>query len=92
MASFGDRTHGYPRSRGRTWQRTGPDRATLAITGAICAVAGFFVLGIVLGPAAIACGWLSLDRTRRSPRQVPTLIALVLGIIDTVLAFMWLAL
>ncbi|MEU9394759.1 hypothetical protein AB0D86_32795, partial [Streptomyces sp. NPDC048324] len=31
------------RSRGRTWSRTGPDRATLGIIGVICAVAGFFV-------------------------------------------------
>ncbi|MFJ5773152.1 small hydrophobic protein [Streptomyces sp. NPDC093094] len=91
MTSFGHGTHGNPRSRGRTWQRSGPDRATLAVVGAICAVAGFFVLGIVLGPAAVVCGWLALDRAGKAPRQVPALIALVLGAIDTVMAVLWLA-
>jgi hypothetical protein len=90
MTGFGHRTRGYPRSRSRTWRRTGPDRATLAVVGAVCAVAGFFVLGIVLGPAAIACGWLSLDRTRKAPRPVAGLVALVLGTIDTILALLWL--
>lgn len=92
MASFGNGTRGYPRSRGRTWSRTGPDRATLGIIGAICAVAGFFALGIVLGPAAMVCGWLSLGRTwTGASRQPAALVAFVLGTIDTLLAIVWLA-
>ncbi|MER6343863.1 small hydrophobic protein [Streptomyces sp. NPDC001595] len=93
MASFGDGTRKYPRSRGRMGSRTGPDRATLGIVGAICAVAGFFVLGIILGPVAIVCGWLSLGRTfsLSGPRPIPALVAVVLGAIDTLLALLWLA-
>ncbi|GHH17617.1 hypothetical protein Srubr_78050 [Streptomyces rubradiris] len=88
MAGFGHGTRGYPRSRGRTWSRTGPDRATLGIIGAICAVAGFFALGIVLGPVAIFCGWQSMGRSWSGERNVPALVALVLGAIDTLLAAM----
>ncbi|MGW1724522.1 small hydrophobic protein [Streptomyces sp. NPDC002306] len=91
MAGFGQGTRGYPRSRGRMRSRTGPDRATLGIIGVICAVAGFFVLGIVLGPAAIVCGWLAMGRTWAGTRSVPALIAVVLGAIDTLLAILWLA-
>jgi len=91
MAGFGHGTRRYPRSRGRMGSRTGPDRATLGIVGAICAVAGFFVLGIILGPVAIACGWLALNRTFSGPRPAPALIAVVLGAIDTLLALMWLS-
>ncbi|GAA5204033.1 small hydrophobic protein [Streptomyces thinghirensis] len=90
MASFGQGSRGHPRSRGRTWSRTGPDRATLAVVGVICAVAGFFVLGIVLGPVAIVCGWLAMGRSWAGARPVPAVVALVLGIIDTVLAALWL--
>lgn len=91
MASFGHRTRGHPRTRGRTWSRSGPDRATLGVVGAVCAVAGFFVLGIVLGPVAIVCGWLAMGRSRTGPRPVPALVALVLGAIDTLLAVVFLA-
>ncbi|MBT1091804.1 MULTISPECIES: small hydrophobic protein [Streptomyces] len=91
MAGFGHSTRRHPRSRGRTWSRTGPDRATLGIIGAICAIAGFFVLGIILGPVAIACGWLSMGRTWSGARPVPALVAVVLGSIDTLLAIIWLA-
>ncbi|MFF0360989.1 small hydrophobic protein [Streptomyces fungicidicus] len=91
MASFGHGTRRHPRSRGRTWSRTGQDRATLGIVGVICAVAGFFVLGIILGPAAIVCGWLAMGRTWTGPRPVPALVALVLGAIDTLLALVLLA-
>ncbi|MEV8431964.1 small hydrophobic protein [Streptomyces chartreusis] len=91
MAGFGHSTRRHPRSRGRTWSRTGPDRATLGIIGAICAIAGFFVLGIVLGPVAIACGWLSMGRTWSGSRHVSALVAVVLGAIDTLLAIIWLA-
>jgi len=90
MASFGQGSRGHPRSRGRTWSRTGPDRATLAVVGVICAVAGFFVLGIVLGPVAIVCGWLAMGRSWAGSRPVPAVVALVLGIIDTVLSALWL--
>ncbi|WP_330457625.1 small hydrophobic protein [Streptomyces sp. NBC_00820] len=91
MAGFGHGTRGYLRSRGRTWQRTGPDRATLGVIGAICAVAGFFVLGIVLGPVAMFCGWRSMGRKWSSGHSVPALVALVLGAIDTLLAIVALA-
>jgi len=91
MAGFGHGTRRYPRSRGRTWSRTGPDRATLGIIGVICAVAGFFVLGIILGPVAIVCGWLAMGRTwARGNRAWPALVAFVLGAIDTLLAIIWL--
>ncbi|GAA2911711.1 hypothetical protein [Streptomyces mexicanus] len=92
MAGFGHGTRGYPRSRSRTWHRDGPDRATLGIIGVICAVAGFFALGIVLGPVAAVCGWLALGRTwSGADRSVPALVALVLGAIDTLLAVIALA-
>ncbi|MEU9914872.1 small hydrophobic protein [Streptomyces sp. NPDC051001] len=93
MAGFGNgtRTRRHPRSRGRTWSRTGPDRATLGIIGVICAVAGFFVLGIILGPIAIVTGWLAMGRSWTGSRPVTALIAVVLGAIDTLLAVIWLA-
>lgn len=86
MASFGHGTRGHYRPGGRGWSSTGQDRATLGIIGVICAVAGFFVLGIVLGPAAIVCGRLAMGRSRAGSRPVPALVALVLGAIDTLLA------
>ncbi|MEU6223004.1 small hydrophobic protein [Streptomyces sp. NPDC047042] len=94
MAAFGRQhpTRRHPGSRGgRTWQRSAPDSATLGIIGLICAVAGFFVLGIVLGPVAVVCGWLAMGRTWRGPRPIPPLVAVVLGAIDTLLAIIWLA-
>ncbi|MER6187484.1 small hydrophobic protein [Streptomyces sp. NPDC001652] len=93
MAGFGNgtRTRRHPRSRGRTWSRTGPDRATLGIIGVICAVAGFFVLGIILGPIAIVTGWLAMGRSWTGSRPVTALVAVVLGAIDTLLAIIWLA-
>jgi len=57
----------------------------------VCAVAGFFTLGIVLGPAAMVCGWLAMGRRWTGSGPVPALIALVLGAIDTLLAVIWLA-
>ncbi|MEU9730239.1 small hydrophobic protein [Streptomyces sp. NPDC048002] len=90
MAGFGSATRRRPRTRGRMRSRSGPDRATLGIIGTICAVAGFFTLGIVLGPAAMVCGWLAMNRRWSGPRPLPALIALVLGAIDTVLALTWL--
>ncbi|MFJ8104952.1 small hydrophobic protein [Streptomyces sp. NPDC096132] len=91
MAGFGHGTRRYPRSRGRMGSRTGPDSATLGIVGLVCAVAGFFTLGIVLGPAAIVCGWLAMGRTWSGPRPVPALVAVALGAIDLLLAIIWLA-
>ncbi|MEV0302885.1 hypothetical protein [Streptomyces prasinus] len=92
MAGFGDSARRNPRSRGRTGLRSGPDRATLGIIGVICAVAGFFVLGIVLGPVAIVCGWLAMGRSwSGGSRSIPALVAVVLGAIDTLLAIIWLA-
>ncbi|MEU3157995.1 small hydrophobic protein [Streptomyces griseoincarnatus] len=104
MASFGHGTRRHPRTGGRTGARWGsprasrseaeggPDRATLGIIGAICAVAGFFVLGIVLGPVAMVCGWLAMGRSwAGGSRSAPALVALILGAIDTLLALVWLA-
>ncbi|MFD7012963.1 small hydrophobic protein [Streptomyces sp. NPDC059161] len=93
MAGFGHttRTRRAPRSRNRMWPRTGPDRATLGIVGLVCAIAGFFVLGIVLGPVAIACGRLGMGRRWNGSHPLPALVALVLGGIDTLLAIIWLA-
>ncbi|WP_189961378.1 small hydrophobic protein [Streptomyces violascens] len=92
MAGFGHtRTRRTPRSRNRMWPRTGPDRATLGIVGLVCAVAGFFVLGIVLGPVAILCGRLAMGRRWNGSHPLPALVALVLGCIDTLLSILWLA-
>ncbi|MEW2084992.1 small hydrophobic protein [Streptomyces sp. NPDC005283] len=91
MAGFGHTTRKHPRSRGRTWSRSGPDRAVLGIIGLICAIAGFFVLGIILGPIAIVCGWLGMGRRWNGAQPVPALVGVVLGAIDTVLAIVWLA-
>ncbi|MGW7243219.1 small hydrophobic protein [Streptomyces sp. NPDC054804] len=90
MASFGQRTRGYPRSRGRTGMRDGLDHGTLGIIGTIFAVVGFFALGIVLGPAALVCGWLSMGRVWNPKSSIPALVAVVLGAIDTLLALLWL--
>lgn len=76
-------------SSSRTPFRT--DAGTLAIIGVICAVAGFFVLGIILGPVAVICGWLAMGRTWSGSKSIPAVVALVLGAIDTLVALMWLA-
>nr|BFD85067.1 hypothetical protein StreXyl84_44680 [Streptomyces sp. Xyl84] len=105
MAGFGHGTRGYPRSRGRMghgwgsplFERSrelggGPDRATLGIIGTVCAVAGFFALGIVLGPVAVVCGWLAMGRSwAGASRSVPALVAVALGAVDTLLALVALA-
>ena len=91
MAGYGHGTRKYPRSRGLTWSRSGPDRATLGIIGVICAIAGFFVLRIILGPVAIVCGWLAMGRAWTGTRSMPALVAVVLGAVDTLLAIIWLA-
>ncbi|WP_405465992.1 small hydrophobic protein [Streptomyces jietaisiensis] len=104
MAGFGNGSRAHPRSRGRMGSRWGfplfersrelgggPDRATLGIVGLVCAIAGFFVLGIVLGPVAVICGWLGMGRSWAGSRPVPALVALVLGAIDTLLALVWVA-
>ncbi len=89
MTSYGQGTRKYPRSRGRTGSRSGPDRATLGIIGTICAIAGFFVLGIILGPAAIVCGWLAMGRSWALSRAaLPAVVAVVLGAIDTLVALL----
>ncbi|MFI7384934.1 small hydrophobic protein [Streptomyces sp. NPDC049813] len=91
MAGFGHTTRKHPRSRGRVGTRSGPDRASLGIIGLVSAIAGFFVLGIVLGPVAVVCGWLAMGRRWTGTNSVPALVALVLGAIDTLLAVVWLA-
>jgi hypothetical protein len=93
MAGFGHTTRlrRNPRSRVRMRSRSGPDRATLGIVGLICAVAGFFALGIVLGPVAVVSGWLAMGRTWSGARPLPAIVAVVLGVIDILLAITWLA-
>lgn len=91
MAGFGHGTRKYPRSRGRTRSRSGPDRAALGIAGLIFAIAGFFVLGIILGPLAVVCGWLGMGRGWAGVRPVAALVAFVLGAVDTILALIWIA-
>ncbi|XIG77189.1 small hydrophobic protein [Streptomyces sp. SGAir0957] len=91
MAGFSHSTRKYPRSRGRTGSRSGPDRASLAIIGLVSAIAGFFALGILLGPVALVCGWLAMGRRWTGTQSVPALVAVVLGAIDTLLAVVWLA-
>ena len=90
MAGFGHTSRRHPRSRGRMRSGAGPDRATLGTVGLICAVAGFFTLGIVLGPVAVVCGWLAMGRRWTGTQSLPALVALVLGAIDTLLAILWL--
>lgn len=65
MAGFGPTTRmrGNPRSRGRMRSRSGLDRATLGIVGQVRAIAGFFTLGIVLGPVAVVSGWPAVGRS-----------------------------
>ncbi|MBR7673114.1 small hydrophobic protein [Streptomyces sp. NPDC054796] len=80
-----------PRTRrGSFAGRVTADRETLGIVGLICAVAGFFTLGIVLGPVAVVCGWLAMGRRWTGTRSIPALIAVVLGALDTLLALIWL--
>ncbi|MCX5233722.1 hypothetical protein OG824_00530 [Streptomyces prunicolor] len=87
MTGFGTRK--TPRSRGRMGSGGGPDRATLGIIGLVCAVAGFFTLGIVLGPIAVICGWLAMGRRWTGSRRAMALVALILGAIDTLAAVLW---
>jgi len=70
---------------------TGDERSTFGVIGVVCAVAGFFVMGFVLGPIAMVCGWLAMGRRWIGARSVPALVAVVLGAIDTVLGLIWLS-
>ncbi|QNP72940.1 small hydrophobic protein [Streptomyces roseirectus] len=90
MSGFGRGTRRNPRPRGRMRSGDRLDRGTLGIVGVVFAVAGFFVLGILLGPVAVVCGWLAMGR-RWAPRAVAPLVAVVLGALDTLLALLWLA-
>lgn len=76
---------GVPRAS-RSEARGGPDRATPGIVGVVCAVVGFFGLGIVLGPVAMVCGRLAMGRRWARSAPVPALAALVPGAVDTLLA------
>lgn len=82
------------RTRTRTRSRNRSDTGTIAVVGAVCAIVGFFVLGIVLGPLAIIFGRLAMGRGRRGAKSVPgvvAVVAVVLGAFDTVVAVLWLA-
>ena len=91
MTGYGNssRSRKHPGSRSRMGSRNRPDSATLGIIGLVCAIAGFFVLGIVLGPVAVVAGWLSMGR-RWAGNTIPAVVAVVLGAIDIVLALVWL--
>lgn len=39
---------------------TGDERSTFGVIGMVCAIAGFFVMGFVLGPIAMVCGRLAM--------------------------------
>ncbi|MEV6109993.1 small hydrophobic protein [Streptomyces sp. NPDC051940] len=71
--------------------RTAQERQTIGIVGAVGAVAGFFVLSVLLGPLAMVCGWVAMRGRWRDGQPLPALIALSLGAIDTLLGLLWLA-
>lgn len=77
--------------RGTGFGRGKTDIGTLGLIGVICAVAGFFVIGIVLGPVAMVCGWLGMGRSWRGSRPLMAVIALVLGAIDLLVALLFMA-
>lgn len=83
MAGFGHGGRGNPATR--------IDRDTLGIIGVVCAVAGFFTFGLLLGPVALVAGWYAMGRRWTGARHVPALVAVVLGAIDVLLALVWLA-
>ncbi|MDF9812948.1 hypothetical protein M2266_002179 [Streptomyces sp. SPB162] len=77
--------------RSRSGRSGRSDFGTIAVVGAVCAVIGFFVLGIVLGPLAIIFGWLAMGRSWRGAKSIPAVVAVILGVFDTVVALLWLA-
>ncbi len=85
MAGFGQ---GGTR-RGNPLERIDGD--TLGIIGIVCAVAGFFTFGILLGPVAMVAGWFAMGRRWTGSRHIAALVALVLGAIDLLLALVTLA-
>jgi len=82
---------GFGHSRRGDNPLTRIDQNTLGIIGLICAVAGFFTLGLILGPVAIVTGWLAMGRRWAGSRHLTALIAVVLGAIDLLLAILWMA-
>jgi hypothetical protein len=67
------------------------DIGTMGVVGIVCAVAGFFVLGILLGPVAMVCGWLGMGRRWAGRKPLLAVVALILGAIDTLVALLYLA-
>ncbi|MFD3522850.1 hypothetical protein [Streptomyces sp. NPDC058653] len=63
---------------------------TIGIIGLVFAVLGLFILPIVFGPLAVVLGWLGMGG-RWNTAYVPAVIAFALGVVDIVLALMWLA-
>lgn len=76
---------------GSSRTHTGARPGALVAIGLVCAVAGFFVLGNVLGPVAVVCGRRAMGRTRRGAKPVLPLAAVVLGALDTLIALLWIA-
>ncbi|WP_101254165.1 hypothetical protein [Streptomyces barkulensis] len=68
---------------------TGDERSTFGVIGAVCAVVGLFVMGFVLGPIAMVCGWLAMGR-RWNTRSKAAVVAVVLGALDIVFGLIWL--
>ena len=81
-----------------------PDRGVLGIAGAVLGAIGLFALPIVFGPLAVLCGYSAvggrgagLGTARRAVRggghrkPVAAIVAIVLGIVDTVLAIVLIA-
>lgn len=86
MAGFGHSGRG---TRDNPVDRIDPD--TLGIIGIICAVAGFFTFGILLGPVAMVAGWFAMGRRWTGSRHVAALVAVVLGALDLLLSLVALA-
>jgi hypothetical protein len=72
---------------------TGGSVSTLGLVGLVCGVAGFFALGlgVLLGAVALVCGWLAMGRSWRGRKPVIAVIATVLGVLDIVIALLYLA-
>lgn len=67
------------------------DTKALGIAALVCGIVGLFVLSLILGPVAIVLGWLAMGRKWRGGSPSIPVAAVVLGVIDTVLALIWLA-
>lgn len=63
----------------------------LGIAGLVCGIVGLFMLSLILGPLAILFGWLAMGRRWGGDWASIPVAAVALGIVDTVLALIWLS-